>query len=599
MNVLEELLGELKLEKPKNLSVKYSGTGYSVKRDKSGTKIVCANNVQLAKALVEIKKHGSAEFSLAGNSAFTAAGPMFDVSRNGVLKVSTVKKLIRLSALMGYNTFMLYMEDVYPVDGRPYFGYLRGRYSKRDLREIDGYAAEFGIEVIPCIQTLAHLNTVKKWWALGDMFDVNDILLCDDEKTYAFIEDMFKSLRECFGTERVNIGMDEADMVGLGKYLKIHGYVDKFDLMLRHLKRVCTIAEKYNFKPMMWSDMFFRLVNAGDYYGENTVPENVKRGVPDNVSLVYWDYRSRDTAHYDRMIKEHLSFNREVWMAGIAWKCIGFAPHNRFSFSVADALFPALKDNGVKNFIVTCWGDNGAECSVFSALPALAYISLKCYGEEGEEQFRKTFEAITDCKLDDFLLIDELNRMGKDNLTVECPSKYFLYNDLFCGYLDSRTEQSFKPAASQLAAKLKEVKAGEYSLNFKTALALAEVLAVRLGLGITTRTAYENGDKAQLKILAEETYPLLYKRVKAFHTALREQWFNENKQNGFEVQDVRLGGLEQRIETCAFMLSDHVKNGTRLYELEEEILPFIWRENSGESHLDILNWANYVTVNNL
>jgi len=497
---------------------------------------------------------------------------------------------------MGYNTFLLYMEDIYPIESRPYFGYLRGRYGKEELREIDNYAAAFDMEVIPCIQTLAHLNTVKKWWTLGDMFDVNDILLADDEKTYAFIEDMFSSLRGCFRTDKVNIGMDEADMVGLGKYLKLHGFVDKFDLMLRHLRKVCALADKYNFKPIMWSDMFFRLVNGGDYYGENPVPEEVKKKLPENISLAYWDYRSTDRAHYDRLLKEHLSFNREIWMAGIAWKCIGFAPHNYFSFKVADALFPSLKEHGIKRFFATCWGDNGAECSVFSALPALVYAAQKCYGEE---DFENTFKAITDCEVEDFLLLDKLNFMGKDNLTVECPSKYFLYNDLFCGYLDSRTEKSFGEEMSGLVKKLKKVQACAYARNFETAVALAEVLEIRLGLGIKIRQAYKRGDKAVLSELAEKTLPELVKRVENFHGALWAQWCNENKQNGFEIQDIRLGGLMRRIQTCAEMLKDHIENGTRLYELEEEILPFVWRENKGEKHLDILNWANYVTVNNI
>ena len=37
---------------------------------------------------------------------------------------------------------MLYTEDTYEVDGQPYFGYMRGRYSKEEMKEIDDFAAE-------------------------------------------------------------------------------------------------------------------------------------------------------------------------------------------------------------------------------------------------------------------------------------------------------------------------------------------------------------------------------------------------------------------------------------------------------------------------
>ena len=74
------------------------------------------------------------------------------------MNVPAVKKLIRKLALLGYSELQLYTEDTYEVEGEPYFGYLRGRYSRAELREIDAYAKLFGIELVPCIQTLAHLR---------------------------------------------------------------------------------------------------------------------------------------------------------------------------------------------------------------------------------------------------------------------------------------------------------------------------------------------------------------------------------------------------------------------------------------------------------
>ena len=42
---------------------------------------------------------------------------------------------------MGYNTLMYYTEDTYEVKDEPYFGYLRGRFTADELRELDAYAA--------------------------------------------------------------------------------------------------------------------------------------------------------------------------------------------------------------------------------------------------------------------------------------------------------------------------------------------------------------------------------------------------------------------------------------------------------------------------
>lgn len=65
---------------------------------------------------------------------------MIDCSRGGVLRLKTVYFLLNNMALMGLNMLQLYTEDTYEVEGEPLFGYLRGRYTTRELSLIDDYA---------------------------------------------------------------------------------------------------------------------------------------------------------------------------------------------------------------------------------------------------------------------------------------------------------------------------------------------------------------------------------------------------------------------------------------------------------------------------
>lgn len=65
---------------------------------------------------------------------------MVDCSRNGVLLLQKVYFLLNHMALMGLNMLQLYTEDTYEVVDEPLFGYLRGRYSARELSLIDDYA---------------------------------------------------------------------------------------------------------------------------------------------------------------------------------------------------------------------------------------------------------------------------------------------------------------------------------------------------------------------------------------------------------------------------------------------------------------------------
>ena len=88
---------------------------------------------------------------------------MADLSRNAVMKPEAIRRLIRLSALMGYSFVGLYMETTIQLDGEPYFCYQRGAMTKKELQELDRYAASLGVELRPYLQTLAPLNQIMRY----------------------------------------------------------------------------------------------------------------------------------------------------------------------------------------------------------------------------------------------------------------------------------------------------------------------------------------------------------------------------------------------------------------------------------------------------
>ena len=219
---------------------------------------------------------------------FKRFGVMIDCSRNAVMKPGQIKKFIDDISAMGYNMLELYLEDTFRIESEPYFGYLRGGYSKETLQELDAYARGKNVELVPAIQTLAHFTNLVKLPHYADIVDVGDILMIGDEKTYALIDKMFATLRESFSSNLVNIGMDEAHMAGLGQYPDKTGYRDRYDLILYHMERVAEIAEKYGFNAHAWSDMLFKLGNNGKSCdkGAKLSPLVIAR-VPGSVSPVY------------------------------------------------------------------------------------------------------------------------------------------------------------------------------------------------------------------------------------------------------------------------------------------------------------------------
>ncbi len=511
-------------------------------------------------------------------------GVMLDVSRNAVMNMENLKRFITVLKKMGYNCLFLYAEDTYEVEGEPYFGYMRGRYTAEEMREMDEFASSIGVEIIPCIQTLAHLTPISRWQQYP--MDTDDILMVDDEKTYELIDNMFKTLSKNFKTKRIHVGMDEAHMLGRGKHLDKYGYETVDVLMKRHLEKVCEIGDKYGYEIMIWSDMYFRPWNNHEYFIDKVdMPEEYIKALPSNVIPVYWDYYSKDPNRYDNMLYNHKQISNKTWFAGGAWTWGGFMPHNACSLQCTPPAIDACKKYKIDNIMITLWGDNGAECSKYGVLPTLFFIAQLVKGNKDMELVKAKFKRMFGLSFEDFLLLDKPNEIAMPENSVDPvnPCKYMLYSDPFVGFLDSTVKlgegKKYIEYAKELRATAKKTR--KYGYLFNTASTLCDTLADKYELGVKTRAAYKAGDKAELLRLAKEEYTRVEANLKLFIKAFEKQWLYENKSCGFEVQEYRLGGLLYRIGSCKKQLIAYAEGKIdRIPELEEEILTF---RKDGES----------------
>jgi hypothetical protein len=387
------------------------------------------------------------EFEIEEEPQFSMNGIMIDVSQgNAVINVDNVKKIIYRMSIMGLNMLMLYAEDSYEIKGEPYFGYMRGRYSQDELREIDDYAYELGVEIIPCIQTLAHLIDALKWACYGDIKDDDDTLLVGCEKTYEFVEKLIVSASAPLRSKRIHIGLDEAWKLGQGNYLLKNGYRSKFDLMNEHLDRVMQITAKYGLRPMMWSDMFFRAASeTGDYYDKDiAIPTEIIDKIPKGMQFIYWDYYNNDEEFYTEWIRRHKMFGSNPIFAGGIWNWVGFGLNYGKTFVTTNSALTACKKEGVKEVFATLWGDDTTESNIYSALLGLQLYAEHGYSKELDiEKLKKRFKFCTGGNYDDFMdikYLDEVPGAGPENLETFNPCKYLLWQDILAGLFDKNIE---------------------------------------------------------------------------------------------------------------------------------------------------------------
>ena len=66
------------------------------------------------------------------------------------------------------------------------------------------------------------------------------------------------------------------------------------DIYFEHLAKVCEIAEKYGFKPMIWNDMIFKVNEQKPFnlrkIDEMVAPKEYYEKYPENLDLVYYNY---------------------------------------------------------------------------------------------------------------------------------------------------------------------------------------------------------------------------------------------------------------------------------------------------------------------
>jgi len=515
---------------------------------------------------------------------FRTFGVMIDCSRNAVPLVGHLKRWMRRLALMGYDMMMLYMEDTYEVPGEPFFGYLRGRYSQGELGEIDEYAHRLGIEAIPCIQTLGHLEQILRWPPYQDVKDTASVLLAGDEKTYKLLERMIKAASGPFRSRRIHIGMDEAHDLGRGRYLDKFGYKRNFDIFNEHLNRVLEICRRFGLRPMIWSDMYFRMGSkTGDYYDpESVIPPEVISEIPQGVQLVYWDYYHREEEFYREWIRRHRRLGGIPIMASGIWTWHKlWYDHTITSATVAPCL-SACRKEGVEEVFFTLWGDDGAECERDSALAGLLWAADLAYsGGDNVKALASRFSALCGGDYQAHIKASEIEHPPGAEEEAGF-AKALLWDDPLLGIFARHIEAHSGVFLGQLAAHYRAL-AQELSRSKKGAgdihhIALAvQVIADKVLLRERLVAAYRRGDRAALRETAEVDIPALQEEVRKLWESHRRIWLFQNKPFGFEVLTVRYGGLILRLEEVRSRIEEYVVGKRKfIEELEEPAEALSW-----------------------
>ena len=123
----------------------------------------------------------------------------------------------------------------------------------------------------------------------------------------------------------------------------------------------------------------------------------------------------------------------------------------------------------------------------------------------------------------------------------------------------------------------------------------SKVLVLKSDMGIKITNAYRDKNKEELKVLSEIQLPRLKALVNELRTVHREQWLKTYKPFGWEVLDIRYGGIMARIDSTIFRINQYIDGKVNsLPELEERRLGYDTAERDENADLGVADFYEYI-----
>ena len=285
-------------------------------------------------------------------------GFMLDVSRCKVPTQAELRRLIPALARLRVNQLQLYIEHPFAFTGHEDVWRAASPLTPLEIRELDDLCAEYGIELVPNLNTFGHM---ERWlrhpryrnlaecpdgWIhplTGQFIEIPSTLQ-PTEASLLFIENLLDSYLPCFRSRQVNIGGDEPWELGQGHSKDAVATHGKHHVYLAHLRALCALITARGRTPQFWGDILLEDLALA-------------QAAPADALPVVWGY---DPGHpFNAQAGRLQELGRPYLIAPgtSAWQSFTGRLDNALT-NQTEAIGAALQ-HGAQGILVTTWGDNG------------------------------------------------------------------------------------------------------------------------------------------------------------------------------------------------------------------------------------------------
>ena len=281
------------------------------------------------------------------------------------------------------------------------------------------------------------------------------------------------------------------------------------------------------------------------------------------------------------MLKKHNELGRKVIYAGGNWGWTGHFPENNYMMSTTKFSLDACRNNGVKEAMLTIWGNDNNECDTYANLFGLSYFAENCYDKSpSKDKLKARFEATTG---GDYELFYKMSYYHSDfengddypNFNNRFFGKPLFWQDVLAGLHDKSLFSKPMSKHYEMSAEIYRGKENDarFGYLYEFAFRTLDYLATKTYIAERLQPAYKAGDRELLLELKDKHLPLLKEKCMAIHKTHKAAWFKNNKVMGWQNLDIRYAGVVARCDTAIEQITDYLDGKiSKIEELEEERL---------------------------
>lgn len=339
-------------------------------------------------------------------------GYQLDISRCKVPKMEVIYRIVDILAAQGYNQFQLYTEHTFAYPQHKPVWEEASPMTPDEIRALDRYCADRGIELVPNQNSFGHLEhwlkhpgyndlaeapfggtLYKKWGYISEM---PKALCPTDPRSLVFLEGLYAELLPCFKSKLFNVGCDETiellddnepSLIRSAAAVKEKGAHRVYVEFLNKIHKLCT---KHGHTMMFWADI---ILQKPEY-----LPD-----LPKDVICLNWGYEAKHDFEKETAALEKSGRDFIVCPGTSAWASLSGRTANMMA-NITNAV-GAAERHGALGVLLADWGDGGHPNPWIVSLPAIVYLPYVRRGETiTRERLAQELDKVLGCKGGEALL---------------------------------------------------------------------------------------------------------------------------------------------------------------------------------------------------